>query len=121
MRAPTAMSNTLYLLRAHKMYCFDAGEGRPIVLIHGFSNTGRSWSEQVSSLVERGYRVLVPDLCGHGASRNRTPPLTISESASLISSLIGLRGLENAVVVGVSLGGMIAMQLALDWPRLVQG
>lgn len=44
------------------------GEGRPVVLIHGFPDSGRLWRHQVPALVEAGFRVIVPDLRGYGRS-----------------------------------------------------
>jgi len=48
------------------------GEGRPVVLIHGFPDSGRLWRHQVPALVEAGYQTIVPDLRGYG--RSDKPP-----------------------------------------------
>ena len=49
-----------------------AGAGRPILLIHGFTNYGLAWAPQLAALVHAGYRVILPDLHGHGASTPAT-------------------------------------------------
>ncbi|BDV40232.1 hypothetical protein DSM21852_34850 [Methylocystis bryophila] len=49
-------------------YFVEFGEGRPILLLHGISNSGRAWGLQIPALVEAGYRVIAPDHSGHGAS-----------------------------------------------------
>ena len=45
-----------------------AGEGRPVVLLHGFPDSGRLWRHQVPALVDAGFQVIVPDLRGYGGS-----------------------------------------------------
>src|ERR1700745_2199856 len=57
-----------------------SGEGRPVVLIHGFPDSGRLWRHQVPALVEAGYRTIVPDLRGYGGPRK--PPGGGAEGAS---------------------------------------
>jgi pimeloyl-ACP methyl ester carboxylesterase len=44
------------------------GQGRPVVLLHGFPDSGRLWRHQVPALAEAGFQVIVPDLRGHGRS-----------------------------------------------------
>src|SRR5436309_15201443 len=48
------------------------GEGRPVVLLHGFPDTGRLWRHQVPALAEAGFRVIVPDMRGYGRSDKPT-------------------------------------------------
>jgi 3-oxoadipate enol-lactonase len=64
------------------------GAGRPIVLIHGFTNFGLSWSPQLSALVHAGYRVILPDLHGHGASQPATALCTVEDLATDMVALL---------------------------------
>jgi 3-oxoadipate enol-lactonase len=94
----------------------DVGAGRPVVLLHGFTNFGLSWSPQLSPLVHSGYRVIVPDLRGHGASSAAEKPSAVADLAADIGALLDRLDISDAGICGLSLGGMIALQLAIDRP-----
>ena len=95
------------------------GAGRPIVLLHGFTNFGLSWSPQLSALVHAGYRVILPDLHGHGASQPATALCTVEDLATDMVALLDHLGAGPAVLCGLSLGGMVAQQIAIDRPDRV--
>ena len=95
------------------------GRGEPLVLIHGLGSSGKDWERQVRAFAER-YRVITFDLRGHGASSKPAGPYSIAELAHDTSLLMNGLHAEPAYVVGVSLGGMIALQLTLDRPDLVR-
>jgi pimeloyl-ACP methyl ester carboxylesterase len=95
------------------------GAGRPIVLIHGFTNFGLSWSPQLSALVHAGYRVILPDLHGHGASQPATALCTVEDLATDMVALLDHLGAGPTVLCGLSLGGMVAQQMAIDRPDRV--
>jgi 3-oxoadipate enol-lactonase len=101
----------------HSLRYEDLGTGRPVVLLHGFTNFGLSWSPQFAPLVHGGYRVIVPDLRGHGASSAADEICTVADLAADIGSLLSHLGIDDAGVCGLSLGGMVALQLAIDQPR----
>jgi len=102
-----------------RYYYFDAGAGTPIVLLHGFGNTGRAWTQQVVELKRLGHRVIVPDLLGHGASGPVRRVMTAREQGKAIAALLQFLGLESAAFIGLSLGGMIALEIAADYPKAV--
>jgi pimeloyl-ACP methyl ester carboxylesterase len=60
----------------------DVGAGRLILLVHGFTSYGLSWAPQLAALVHSGYRVIIPDLYGHGASSPATALNTVSDLAA---------------------------------------
>ena len=93
----------------------------PLVLLHGFSGTGQSsWDLQIPLFAER-YRVIVPDLRGHGKSKCQTVPPDYWELlASDIAALIGQLGLGQVHLCGFSLGSVVAQLVALDHPALVK-
>ena len=99
----------------------DVGAGRPILLIHGFTNYGLAWAPQLAALVYSGYRVILPDLHGHGASSPATALCTVSDLAADMVGLLDHLGAWPAVLCGLSLGGMVAMQTAIDRPNHVAG
>ena len=97
----------------------DTGHGPPVVLIHGHSADLRLWDLQVPALLEAGYRVIRYDVRGHG--RSTAPPSEYSwESYALdLRDLLDHLGASTAHVVGLSMGGGIALQFALDFPEQV--
>jgi 3-oxoadipate enol-lactonase len=97
------------------------GAGRPIVLLHGFTNFGLSWAPQLSALVHAGYRVILPDLHGHGASQPATALCTVPDLVTDVVALLDHLGAGPAVLCGLSLGGMVAQQMAIDRPDRVAG
>ena len=96
------------------------GAGPPVVLLHGFTNYGLSWAPQLPALVPAGYHVVVPDLPGHGRSAPATGVCTVDDLASDVSALLDHLDEGPAALCGLSLGGMVAQQLALDRPDLVR-
>lgn len=83
-----------------------------VILVHGFTQTGRSWAPVVSALGDR-FEIVTPDLPGHGARGDLR--VGIEEAARLLGE-DGGRG----TYVGYSLGGRVALRLALDRPDLVE-
>lgn len=96
----------------------EAGSGEPVVLLHGLGSSSRDWEDQIPALAAR-YRVIAPDLRGHGDSEKLTRS-TIAAMAEDVAQLLRSLGTGPVHVVGISMGGMIAFQLALDAPELVQ-
>ena len=87
---------------------------RTLVLLHGFTHTGRSWEPVIRALGE-SYRPVAPDLRGHG-SRGETAPVSLE---AVLSDLDALSG-EPVALVGYSMGGRIALHYALARPEQVQ-
>jgi 3-oxoadipate enol-lactonase len=103
-----------------RLYAADFGSGEPILLLHGISNFNRAWAPQVEALVDAGYRVIIPDLPGHGASDPRTGETAVEDMAEAMLALLDSKGIERADVCGISLGGMVAMTMALRAPGRVR-
>ncbi|MBL9101293.1 MAG: alpha/beta fold hydrolase [Myxococcales bacterium] len=97
----------------------ETGSGDPVVLLHGQGGRGDAWDLQAAAL-SREYRVVCPDLRGHGQSSVTPRPYTMALLAADVAGLIRGLGLGACHVVGHSLGGMVALQLALDCPELVR-
>ncbi len=87
-----------------------AGSGDPVVLVHGITESGRTW-DPVTELLASRHRVVVPDLRGHGASE-RGPSYDLASLAGDVAAVIGAEGLERPRVVGHSLGGAVVSALA---------
>jgi len=90
------------------------GRGAPLVMIHGWGLHGGIWSDLLAGL-GRNWRVLCPDLPGHGSSS--TPPDELD--LELLTEIVAFNSPRRATFVGWSLGGMIALDLACRYPRRV--
>jgi pimeloyl-ACP methyl ester carboxylesterase len=98
-----------------RLYYEQMGKGRTIVLIHGGLVDSRLWDDQFREFAKR-YRVIRYDLRGFGKSDS--PSAQFSPIVDL-HALLGFLKVEHATVIGVSLGGMIATDFALEYPRMV--
>jgi pimeloyl-ACP methyl ester carboxylesterase len=98
----------------------DVGEGQALVLIHGHPFDRRMWAPQLRSL-SAGFRVVAADLPGYGGSRPRGSKVTIGQLADGVADLITFLDIQHAVVVGLSMGGLVAMELGLRAPDQIDG
>lgn len=89
----------------------DKGEGRVIVLIHGFPLCRDMWKGQVSFLVNHGYRVITPDLRGFGESEAPPHGYEMNQLASDVAALLDFLGIKSAYVGGMSMGGYVLHSL----------
>ncbi len=102
-----------------QLYYEAQGQGQPVVLIHGLGSSTRDWEAQVPELA-KSYQVITFDLRGHGQSDKPAGPYTIPLFAADAAALLQALNVEPAHIVGISLGGAVAFQLAIDYPALVK-
>ncbi|MGE5140594.1 MAG: alpha/beta fold hydrolase, partial [Rudaea sp.] len=95
------------------------GEGQPLLFIHGLGSSTRDWELQVPEFA-KSYRVITLDLRGHGQSGKPAEAYSMSLFAEDTARLLQSLGIDSAHVVGLSLGGGVAFQLAIDYPALVK-
>jgi pimeloyl-ACP methyl ester carboxylesterase len=97
------------------------GHGRPVVLLHGFPDSGRLWRHQVPALAEAGFQVIVPDLRGFG--RSDKPDAVEAYSLPLLAgdvlAILADLGIDRAHVVGHDWGAALAWALASLTPDRV--
>ena len=93
--------------------------GPPLIVMHGLFGSARNWAAIARDLAET-HRVYALDLRNHGASPHAAT-MTYAEMAEDVAGFIADRGIENPVVMGHSMGGKVAMQLALGAPDLPKG
>src|SRR3954469_13139018 len=103
-----------------KTYVVEAGEGPPVLLIHGYGDTADGWRKVVPRLLE-SHRVIAIDVPPFGRSGTPDAGDLIDFHAGFMPSLIEHLGIGPAIVVGHSLGGALALDLALERPDLVSG
>src|SRR5207249_3727418 len=90
----------------------DAGEGPPVVLLHGFPTSAYLWRREIPLLASR-MRVVAPDLLGYGRSaKPKDTDLSITAQAGYVAELLDHLGIEKAAVVGHDIGGGVAQLLA---------
>lgn len=93
----------------------DDGAGMPLVFLHPFPFDGRVFSPLRRAL-GNDFRVIVPDLRGYGRSVSEAP-FTMEKLADDVHALLSTLGASPAVVVGNSMGGYVALELAAKWPE----
>jgi 3-oxoadipate enol-lactonase len=105
--------------RGRKLHYETAGSGLPVLMIHGFTNHGMVWAEQIADLIHAGYRVIMPDLAGHGLSQAAEQTTTVEDLTLDMVNLLDHLGIDRTSICGLSLGGMVGQYLAADHPARV--
>lgn len=100
-----------------RLHYIDRGQGPPVVLLHGLGATHADWEAQIEHLT-RIFRVIAPDLRGHGES-DRLGPYSVERFASDILQLTEQLRLKDFALAGHSMGGAVAMQMAILRPDRV--
>ncbi|AZC16990.1 MULTISPECIES: alpha/beta fold hydrolase [Pseudomonas] len=95
----------------------EYGRGEPLLLVHGLGSSAQDWEKQVPELATR-YRLIIPDVRGHGRSDKPRERYSIPGFAADLMALVEHLGLGPVHYVGLSMGGMIGFQLAVDQPHL---
>jgi len=104
-------------LRVHHMH---GGRGSPVVFVHGLGSSGyMEWRRNLDSVAVR-HRVFAPDLPGFGRTDKPRVRYTVPYFARFIRRYMEDRGLRSAALVGTSLGGRIALEVALEQPKMVR-
>jgi pimeloyl-ACP methyl ester carboxylesterase len=107
-------------VKGARLRWFVGGSGSPVVLVHGLGGAASNWVELAPELA-RDHRVLVPDLPGHGGSSPLAALPNLEPFADRLALLLRREGMAPAVVVGHSLGCLVALRLAMRSPALVRG
>jgi pimeloyl-ACP methyl ester carboxylesterase len=108
-------------LHGHEVAYRDLGDtdGEVVVLIHGMAGSSTTWRDSMPALAEH-FRVIAPDLLGHGRSAKPSGDYSLGAHASLVRDLLAHLGVERATIVGQSLGGGVAMQFAYQYPEFCE-
>jgi pimeloyl-ACP methyl ester carboxylesterase len=102
------------------LYYERHGQGTPLVLLHGVLGTIESCFAGLLPTLAQHFDVVAVELQGHGRTRDIDRPLTYAGMASDTAALLDVLGIARAHVIGYSMGGAVALQLALDRPELVE-
>jgi len=106
-------------LHGHHVTYRIGGEGPVLVLLHGITGTSETWDLVAPMLAER-FRVIAPDLLGHGHSAKPPGDYSLGAYASGVRDLLAALGHDRATVVGHSLGGGVAMVFAYQFPQRIE-
>ena len=92
----------------------DSGSGTPILFLHSFGHNKNLWYPQLNHFLERGYRVIAPDMPGHGDSPFDQGNHTVDLIAKSYVEFLDQLGVKKTVLAGISIGGYIALRM---WAR----
>ncbi len=98
-----------------EMYYETAGEGEPLVLLHGFTGSGGNW-RYIFPTPPDGYRLILPDLRGHGRSTNPSNAFTLRQCALDVFALLDRLGIQRFKAIGLSGGGQVLLHMATQQP-----
>jgi pimeloyl-ACP methyl ester carboxylesterase len=99
----------------NKIFYRVSGQGRPVLLIHGFGEDGNIWQAQAEFL-KTGFRLIIPDLPGSGRS-DLAGDAGMEEMAETIHAIIHQENIDRCTVIGHSMGGYLALALAEKYPN----
>ena len=103
-----------------KMYYEIHGEGKPVVLLHGsYMSIDLNWSQMIPELAKT-HKVIALEMRGHGRTNDTDKPFSFPILADDIAGLIRHIKIDSADIIGYSLGGTVAFQLAIRHPQLVK-
>ncbi len=102
-----------------ELYYEVTGEGPPLLLLHGLGSCAQDWEFQAPEFA-RSHRVIMMDVRGHGRSARPPAPYSVAQFARDAVALLEMLGATPADVAGLSMGGMIAFQMAVDAPSAVR-
>ena len=103
-------------LHGQRLAYLEAGQGPPLLLIHGIAEAAWAWEVIIPALARR-HRVIAPDLLGHGRSAKPRGDYSLGNQATLMRDLMISLDIERATLIGHSLGGGITMQFAYQYPE----
>ena len=96
----------------------DTGNGEPLLLLHGFTGSGDDWKHVFAEPLSN-YRVVVPDLPGHGRSPNPRPDFKFADVAADVFALLDQLGIDRVKAIGMSAGANTLLHMATQQPARV--
>jgi pimeloyl-ACP methyl ester carboxylesterase len=109
-----------FRFRDKSIFFRDIGCGKPVILLHGYLETSEVWLDFAQKLSEK-FRVIIPDLPGHGCSSIMGEVLSMELIAEVQNELLKNLGISKVCMVGHSLGGYVALAFAELFPEKLSG
>jgi pimeloyl-ACP methyl ester carboxylesterase len=110
---------TLKLSNGITVCYHDSGSGTPILFLHSFGHNKNLWSPQLTHFLDRGFRVLAPDMPGHGDSSYDPARHGVDQIAQCYIELLDSLRIGKTVLAGISMGGYIALRMWARRPDLI--
>jgi len=101
------------------MYVETRGDGEPLLLLHGGGGAGSNWN-LIFKEPPQGYRLIIPDLRGHGRSTNPSGEFTFRQSGLDVLALLDQLGIEKCKAIGLSMGAKTLLHVATQQPSRVE-
>jgi pimeloyl-ACP methyl ester carboxylesterase len=118
--AYSGFHNEYTTIRGNRIHYYGGGSGAPVVLVHGLGSRAEDWANLMPQLKQAGFHVYALDLLGYGRSaRPEDATYSISEEAQYVEDFIAQRRLEKVDLIGWSMGGWVAMRVAIDQPQRI--
>jgi pimeloyl-ACP methyl ester carboxylesterase len=114
------MESTIFKMKDSTISYFDIGKGSPLVLLHGFCGSSLYWENIIPEL-SKNYRVIAPDLPGHGESTILDENYSIDDFANQIKTLLDELNIQEVTMFGHSLGGYITLAFAEKYSERLNG
>jgi pimeloyl-ACP methyl ester carboxylesterase len=112
------MSNVIDV-NGRQIFCRDTGEGPPLLLLHGFTGSGADWQHVFAKPIV-GYRIIAPDLRGHGRSTNPGGTFTFKEVARDLFALLDAIRVDRVKAIGMSAGANALLHMATQQPARIE-
>ena len=104
---------------SYRIHYYVAGSGRPIVLLHGLGGDALFWADYVPHLAQQG-RVYAIDLLGFGSSDRPDVDYRATTQAQVVHDFLDSQNIQQADLLGISMGGFVALHVARQWPHRVR-
>ena len=100
------------------LFCHDSGRGDPLLLLHGFTGSSDNWTHVFAEPLA-GYRIIAPDLPGHGRSPNPRPDFKFADVARDVFALLDHLGIDRVKAIGMSAGANTLLHMATQQPSRI--
>jgi pimeloyl-ACP methyl ester carboxylesterase len=120
--AYSGFHNEYTTIRGHRIHYYEGGSssGAPVVLLHGLGSRAEDWANLMPQLKQAGFHVYAIDLLGYGRSaRPANATYSIPEEAQYVEAFLAQHELQKVNLAGWSMGGWVAMRVALDVPQRI--
>lgn len=114
------VSHSFHEVRGVRLHVAEAGEGEPLVLLHGWPQNWWCWRRMIPALAESGFRVIAPDMRGYGWSERVRDGFEKEELARDLVALLDVLGLERVQLIGHDWGGWVGFMACLAEPGRIE-
>jgi len=114
------LKSQVVTLRGYQIHYLVAGEGKPMVLVHGLAGRAEDWLSIIPELTHKGYKVYAPDLLGFGRSAKPDVDYSIALQENIVREFIDSQKLQQTDLAGWYMGGWIVLKFAAENPGRVR-